>query len=75
MMALSCGKWQMKRRVGSTSSNECTPRFHSAFASSPSRLTATSPIRVIMRMLSTTYFESVISKPTFVSSESAGPIM
>ena len=37
MIVLSCGKWQMKRRSGLTSSSECTPRFHSAFGSSPSR--------------------------------------
>ncbi len=30
MIALSCGKWQMNRRAGSTSNNEWTPRFHSA---------------------------------------------
>ena len=33
------------------------------------------PIRVIIRMLSTTYLESVISNPIFVSGESGGPIM
>ena len=65
----------MNRRSGFTSSNECTPRFHSALGSLPSRLSAISPMRVMILRLSTTYLESVISKPTLVSGESAGPIM
>src|SRR6266496_3202791 len=65
----------MNRRSGSTSNNECTPRFHSAFGSLPRRFSAILPIRVMIRMLSTTYFESVISNPTFVSGESGGPMM
>ena len=32
-------------------------------------------MRVMIRMLSTTYFESVISNPTFVNGESGGPMM
>ena len=32
-------------------------------------------MRVMIRMLSTTYFESVISNPTFVKGESGGPMM
>src|SRR6266498_2932698 len=59
----------MNRLSGSMSNNECTPRFHSAFGSLPSRFNAILPMRVMIRMLSTTYFESVISNPTFVSGD------
>ncbi len=62
----------MKRRSGSSSPIECRP-----FTNEPSRsirASAGAPMRVMMRMLATTYGESVISTPQRDSGESIGPM-
>ncbi len=52
MMALSCGKCAMKRSAGSVARVQCRPRVNAPV--SPSSFHATAPMRVMMRMLSTT---------------------
>src|SRR4249919_330536 len=62
----------MKRRSGSSSPIECRPRTKEPSRSM--RASAAAPMRVMMRMLATTYGESVISTPQRDSGESIGPM-
>ena len=71
-IVLSCGKWQMKRRSGFTSSVQWRPRLKSF--ESPSMVSACVPMRVMMRMLSATYTLSVSSMPTLLMGEPIGPM-
>src|SRR5438046_2663782 len=52
-MSFSSGKWRMKRRSGLRSPSECRPFTKSSRA--PSCFMAAAPMRVMMRMLATTY--------------------
>ena len=71
-IVLSCGKWQMKRRSGLQSSVEWRPRLKSFEL--PSISSAARPMRVMMRMLRTTYALSVSSTPTFEWATRVGPM-
>jgi len=71
-MSFSSGKWRMKRRSGLRSPRECRPFTKSSRA--PSCFMAAAPMRVMMRMLATTYGLSVSSTPTLLKGEPIGPI-
>ena len=61
------------RRGSSGAPSECTHGTNSP--SSPSTSSAPCPARVIMRMLTATYGESVISTPMYESGEPSGPML
>ena len=71
-MSFSSGKWTMKRRSGDRSPSEWSPFTNVPFG--PSCSSAARPMRVMMRMLATTYGLSVISTPTFEIAEPSGPM-
>src|SRR5215471_797391 len=62
----------MKRRSGERSPRECRPLTN--VPSGPSCFSAAAPMRVMIRMLATTYGLSVISTPTLESGEPSGPM-
>src|SRR5262245_32544434 len=62
----------MKRRSGERSPSECRPLTN--VPSGPSCFSAAAPMRVMIRMLATTYGLSVISTPTLESGEPSGPM-
>ncbi len=62
----------IQRRSGSSSPMECRPLTN--VPSRSMRACAAAPMRVMMRMLATTYGLSVISTPQRESGESIGPM-